>query len=233
MTSNEQSPTLMTFVKITLDAIFQSLLKFCPFNLLPLLCMRENKSSKTISLKKPKGGGGKQFCQTETNEKKNSSKNIGNQSKPDEWPQHCNIVNVTLHASTLSMLPLIHPLFIHPHCQRYSSCIQCIHIANVLFIHPHCQCALHISTLPMLLFIHPHFHCYSRSIFMHLTIQRLQEYRIKFILVVDNVVDFLSRKFMYSGNVVVDYDCSCCSQSNSITYQLQTVDDKTCYVLNV
>ena len=153
----------------------------------------------------------------------------------------------TLHTSTLPTLLFMHP--VHPHCQcalhtsTLPMCSSYIHIANVLFIHPHCQCnssyihianvTLHISTLPMLLFIHPHFHCYSRSIFMHLTIQRLQEYRIKFILVVDNVVDFLSRKFIYSGNVVVDYDCSCCSQSNSITYQLQTVDDKTCYVLNV
>ena len=154
--------------------------------------------------------------------------------------QHCqcyssciHIVNVTLntstlHTSTLPTLLFMHP--VHPHCQcalhtsTLPMCSSYIHIANV---------TLHISTLPMLLFIHPHFHCYSRSIFMHLTIQRLQEYRIKFTLVVDNVVDFLSRKFMYSGNVVVDYYCSCCSQSNSITYQLQTVDDKTCYVLYV
>ena len=115
--------------------------------------------------------------------------------------QHCQcyssciyIVNVTLntstlHTSTLPTLLFMHP--VHPHCQcalHTSTLPMCssymyIHIANVLFIHPHCQCyssyihianvTLHISTLPMLLFIHPHFHCYSRSIFMHLTIQRL------------------------------------------------------------
>ena len=127
---------------------------YCPF----YVCGKTN-HQKLFRWKNQKGGGVNSFVRRRQIKKILAKISVTNQNQT-------NGRNI----ATLSMLLFMHPLFIHPHCQRYSSCIQCIHVANVLFIHPHCLCALHISTLPMLLFIYPHCQCYSSYIHISIVI---------------------------------------------------------------